>query len=121
MLLRNNSNSHSKKRVRIAIPSNDGINIFNRMLGMAKEIYIYEVENGANIRFIEKRANPYENTMQHLKTLAVYEIIGDCKIIISAKIGGKGIERLRKRGIKLIFSKGNIQEALAQVLEEEAL
>ena len=105
-------NSNKKDRVRIAIPTNDGINIFPRMLGMAKEMFIYEIENGAQFRLIEKRTNPYERTMQNLKTLDVYETIRDCSIIISAHIGKKGIKRLQEKGMELFFRKGNIQDAL---------
>ena len=89
------------------------------MLGMAKYIFIYEIENGQNFRLIEKRTNPYEVTMQHLKTLDVYEFINDCSIIISARIGKKGTQRLQERGMKLYFKKGNIQEALNDVKKEE--
>jgi predicted Fe-Mo cluster-binding NifX family protein len=112
-------NINKENNVRIAIPSNDGINIFPGMLGMAKEMFIYEIENGTHFRLIEKRTNPYESTMQHLKTLDVYEILHNCWIIISAKIGKKGIKRLRERGMRLFFRKGNIQEALINVIREE--
>ena len=110
---------NKENSVRIAIPTNDGKNIFPGMLGMAKEIFIYEIENETQFRLIEKRINPYESTMQHLKTLDVYEILHDCGIIISAKIGKKGIKRLQERGMKLFFRKGNIQEALINVFRKE--
>jgi len=111
-------NSNKGDRVRIAIPTNDGTNIFPKMLGMAKEMFIYEIEDGTQFRLIEERTNPYESTKQHLKTLDVYEMLRDCGIIISAKIGKKGIKRLQERGVKLFFRKGNIQEALADVIKE---
>ncbi|MEA3421533.1 MAG: NifB/NifX family molybdenum-iron cluster-binding protein, partial [Acidobacteriota bacterium] len=114
-------NSNKKDRVRIAIPTNDGINIFPKMLGMAKKMFIYEIENGTQFRLIEKRNNPYESTMQHLKTLDVYNLIDDCSIIISAHIGKKGITRLQERGVKLFFRKENIEGALADVVKEEGL
>jgi len=107
--------------VRLAIPTNDGINIFSGMLGMAKEMFIYEINHENQFRLIEKRNNPYESTMQHLKTLDVYEILDDCAIIVSAKIGKKGISRLRERGMKLFFRKGNIEQALISVFREEEL
>jgi hypothetical protein len=59
-------------------------------------MFIYEIENGARFRLIEKRNNLFTNTMQHLKTLDVYELIRDCSIIISGNIGTKGIKRLQE-------------------------
>lgn len=102
----------------IAVPTNDGVDIFSKMLGMSKYLYIYKIENGT-YRLIEKRNNPYEKTKQRLKTLDVYEIIKDCNIIVSEKIGKKGIKRLEDRGMKLIFKKGNIEEALIDVIEND--
>lgn len=109
-----------EKPILIAIPSNDGTNIFPRMLGMAKYMFIYQTENGKTFKFVEKRTNPYEKTMQHLKTLDVYEIISDCDIIISARIGKKGIKRLKERGMKLFFKTGDIKEALSTLIKERA-
>lgn len=86
------------------------------MLGRAKEMFIYEVKGGMQFKLIEKRNNPFANTMQHLKTLDVYELLHDCAIIISSNIGKKGIKRLQERGMKLFFKKGNIQEALISVI-----
>ncbi len=106
-----------EKRVRLAVPTNDGINIFPKMLGMAKEMFIYEIENGAQFKLVEKRKNPFAETMQHLKTLDVYELLDDCSIVISAHVGKKGITRLQERGMKLIFRKGNIKEAVADITQ----
>jgi len=111
--------SNKKNLVRIAIPTNDGKNIFKGMLGRAKEFFIYEIGNGEQFRFIEKRNNPYSNTMQRLKTLDVYELLSDCKIIISHNIGKKGVERLIRKGMKIFFKKGNIREALIDIIKEK--
>jgi len=111
-------NENREKHVKIAVPTNDGKNIFTRMLGMAEKMYVYEVV-GKKFRLIEKRNNPYENTMQHLKTLDVYGLIKDCEIVISNMIGKKGIKRLEKRGVKLFFEKGEIKKALLKVIEGE--
>ena len=101
-------------KVKIAIPTNDGKNIFPKILGCAKEIYIYEIKN-KKIRFIEKKRNPYENTLQHLKTIDIYELIsdGDCNIIVSNKIGKKGIKRLEEKGMVLFFENKEIKNALS--------
>lgn len=107
----NNRNESTK----IAIPTNDGINIFPRMLGIAKYMYIYEIENGREFKLIEKRNNPFAETMQHLKTLDVYKLIDDCTIIISSHIGKKGITRLQEKCMKLIFKKGKIKKAFTEL------
>lgn len=109
-----------EKHALIAIPSNDGINIFPKMLGMAKYMFIYEIEKEGKLKFLGKRTNPYEKTLQHLKTLDVYDLINDCDIIVSTRIGKKGIQRLQERGMKLFFKKGNIQEALTTLIKEQA-
>jgi predicted Fe-Mo cluster-binding NifX family protein len=102
----------------IAVPTNDGRTIFPRMLGMAKYMFIYRIEDGMRFRLVEKRSNPFESTMQHLKTIDVYGIIRDCRIIIAALIGKKGRARLEERGVRLFFRKGEIEEAIHSVLSE---
>ena len=101
----------------IAVPTNDEVTIFPKMLGMADKMFIYEL-NGEKPKLLEKRNNPYAKTQQHLKTLDVYDLLHDCAIIISAHIGKKGIQRLEERGVKLLYKKGNIQNALEGVIEE---
>jgi ubiquinone/menaquinone biosynthesis C-methylase UbiE/predicted Fe-Mo cluster-binding NifX family protein len=113
--------SGEKNRIRVAIPTNDGTNIFQGMLGRANRMFIYEIKNGKQFRLIEKRDNPFADTMQHLKTLDVHELLRDCAMIVSGNIGRKGIERLREKGMKLVFKKGDIQEALTEVIKEEGL
>ncbi|MBN2425820.1 MAG: hypothetical protein JXR46_01055 [Calditrichaceae bacterium] len=109
----------SEKPVLIAVPTNDGITIFKKMLGMAKYFYIYALTSEGRLSFVEKRENPYETTLQHLKTLDVYGVISDCKIIISSFIGKKGQERLRAKGVELYFIKGDIQESLKSIFNNE--
>ena len=115
------SHSNIESCIRIAVPTNDGINIFQGMLGRAKKMFVYEIKNEMQFRLIEKRNNAFVNTMQHLKTLDVYELLRDCAIIISGNIGRKGIKRLQERGMELLFKKGNIQEALTEVIKEGGL
>lgn len=103
--------------IRIAVPTNDEVTIFPKMLGMADKMFVIEL-NAGKMKLVEKRNNPYAKTQQHLKTLDVYELLHDCAIIISANIGKKGIQRLQERGVKLMYKKGNIQKALKDVTEE---
>lgn len=109
----------SEKTLLIAIPTNDGKTIFPKMLGMTKYFYIYTKTDDSQFTLVEKRPNPYETTMQHLKTFDVYTVINDCEVIIAALIGKKGIGRLQEKGIKLFIQKGDIKEALSNVLSDE--
>jgi predicted Fe-Mo cluster-binding NifX family protein len=63
---------NSGKSVLIAIPTNDGTTIFKKMHGMAKYFYIYKTEDKKQFILIDKRFNPHETTMQHLKTVFSY-------------------------------------------------
>ena len=111
-------NLNNERPIKITIPTNDGKNIFQKMLGMAKEFHVYEI-NKKKFRFIEKRDNPYESTMQHLKTLDVYELISDCDIVIAVRIGKKGIKRLEARGLKLLITNGRIKDALENLIKSK--
>lgn len=109
----------SDKPFLIAIPTNDGKTIFPKMLGMARYFYIYTLTDDNQFTLVEKRTNQYETIVQHLKTFDVYTIINDCEIIIVALIGKKGIGRLHGKGMKLLFKKGDIKEALSNLLSDE--
>lgn len=110
------NSQQNKKEFKIVVPSNDEKTIFDGMLGRAYEFLIFEIDNN-KINLIEKRKNPYAQTMQRLKTLDVYDLLEDCSVILSAKIGKKGVERLEKRGMQLVFAMGEIQEHLDKLLK----
>ena len=108
-----------EKTLLIAVPTNDGKAIFPKMLGMARYFYIYTLTDDNQFILVEIRPNPYETTMQHLKTFDIYMLINDCEVIIATLIGKKGIGRLQEKGIKLYFQKGDIEEALSNFLSDE--
>lgn len=100
-------------KILLAVPTDNGISIFEKMLGMAKYFYIYRIDKKNNeFEFVETRLNIYRKTQQHLKTLDVYSLINDCRLILAKHIGKKGIERLKERDVELFFDKGNIEQAL---------
>ncbi len=103
--------------MKVAVPSNDGINIYKGMLGRAKKFLIYRDFPEGKFTLIEERENVFEKTLQHLKTIDVYNIINDCDTILSASIGKKGITRLENKNVKLIFAKGKIEEQLKLIIK----
>ncbi len=104
--------------MKISIPTNDQKTIFPGMLGRSKGFAIYALDDSGHFRFIEWRENPYENTLQHNKTLDVYHLIDDCKVIIAAKIGKNGRAQLKEMGVELYFTQGEITSALDQFLKD---
>jgi len=65
---------------------------------------------------VEERKNPFRKTMQHLKTMDVYDVIKDCSVIVAGKIGKKGIPRLEAKGMRLLFHRGEIHRVLKRIL-----
>lgn len=111
---------NAKNKILLAVPSNDGVTIFEKMLGMAKYFKIFRIkQNTHEFEFIEIRENPYQYTQQHLKTFDVYSLINDCQIILAANIGKKGVERLKTKGVEIIMKKGNIHTALNEIIKNE--
>ncbi len=108
----------TKNIIQIAVPSNNGETIFPGMLGRAERFYIFRIENEKDFRLVEVRSNPFAETRQHLKTLDIYRIIRDCHIVVAQRIGKKGIERLKARGMALFFREGSIVAALKELVHE---
>ncbi len=88
------------------------------MLGRAKKYLIFEIKENGELKLVEIRANPYENTLQRKKTLDVYDLLRDCPVIISAFVGKRGTERLKLRNVKMFFRKGSIKEALEEFMKD---
>ena len=98
-----------KNEIYIAVPSNDGETVCPKMLGMSPWFYIYRLnQTKQSFSFMEKRDNPYMDTRKHQKTLDVYELLKGCKIILSAHIGKKGIERLKNKGVEPYCCQGEL-------------
>ncbi len=104
---------------KLAVATDDGENIPVKMLGRAKEYLIFEIEEDGDLKLVEVRTNPYENTLQRRKTLDVYDVLRDCPVVISAFIGKRGTERLKLRNIKMFFRRGSIKEALDEFMKKE--
>lgn len=103
-----------RKFYKVAVATDDGINVFEGMFGRAKYFYIYSF-NGNKFILFEKRENIYSNTFQHLKTFDVYSLVDDCNPIITGKIGKKGENRLEGLGVRIIKFKGKIEEILSEL------
>lgn len=106
------------KKKKVAVATDDGETIFPKMFGQAAYFHIYTVGENGVYSFEEQRENRYQTTLQHLKTLDVYDEVSDCQGLLSAHIGKRGRERLSELGVKLFFAKGKIAAALDQIVAE---
>jgi len=98
---------------KIAVASNiDKETIFPKMFGQAPLFAIYNFSPDKGFELSEFRKNIFEKTLQHQKTFDVYKLVNDCQAVLSAKIGQKGIQRLKQLGVSLLFNQGSIEHAL---------
>lgn len=104
-------------KFRLAVASDDGLEVFPRMFGRAGYFFVYEVKNGSPV-FMEKRTNIHRDNFQHLKTYDVYRLVDDCNTIITGNIGKKGEARLSSLGVRIIKFKGKVEEALKNLIKE---
>ncbi len=78
------------KKIRIALGSNDGENVWVGHMGMAKDFYVYDVSRDRNLSFVEKRKNtsPNEEGKHGVreKMKAVMDILKDADVIIGKTI-----------------------------------
>jgi len=102
--------------LRVAVASTDGKYV-NDHFGRAKQFLIFDLFE-TEYRFLEIRPNipscNWENTEEnrHLKTV---ELLGDCQVILVARIG-PGAERfLNEHGIKVLVIPNFIDEAFEEL------
>ena len=78
------------RKLRIAIGSNDGENIFQSHIGMAENFYFYDLFDNGNLNFVANRKNiSQEVERKHglpEKMKAVMEIFRDADVIIGRRM-----------------------------------
>ena len=74
------------KKIRLALGSDDGINLNNGHMGEAKYFYIYEIDENGKWEFIEKRVNDTPEEKHHAdknKLKKATEIFNDCSVVLA--------------------------------------
>ena len=77
------------RKLRIALGSEDGINICPTHLGMADRFYIYELWENGDYKLVEWRLNSSPQEKRHAdpeKRRAITEILKDCEIFVGRKL-----------------------------------
>ena len=105
--------------MKIAIPTNDGINIFGHF-GRCREFLIFEAGN-ESVELIETRANAgcHERgeacgavPARHHNHAGFVEVLGDCATVLCGGIGAGAVEALRSGGIQvaIVEAVGNAEQ-----------
>jgi len=108
----------TKKVAFVAVATDDGETVFEKMFGRATFFKIYEYRNG-KLSYRKTIRNKYRDTFQHLKTYDVYSQVDFCEFIITGNIGKKGEQRLKSLGTEIIKAKGNIENVIYSSFKEK--
>ncbi len=100
--------------MRIALASNDGINV-NLHLGKAHSLYIYDYEN-QKITFHDHRQVEIDKNSKHQGS-QVLEACKDCNVIICVQYGFKTKIKAEDLGITLVMDECTIKEALKKYIQ----
>ena len=104
--------------MKIAITSSDGQNV-DQHFGKNKKFYVYDFKEG-NIIFIEKRETECysigskEHKFDAERFNKVFNLIKDCELIYTAKIGKIPFEKFKERGVKVVSYLGKISNILSK-------
>jgi len=99
------------RKLRIALGSNDGENIFLGHMGMAESFYLYDLFDDGNSNFVGKRKNtsPEVEGKHGLleKMKAVMAIINDADVIIGRKMSPNFLKISANTGIQAVVVKSD--------------
>lgn len=93
-----------------------GKTVFPKMFGQAPffDLYLFK---GGTFRFLEKRKNIFQKTLQHEKTLDVYDEVSECQALLARSIGRKGQQRLKDKGVRMFFATGEVEKAFEGIIK----
>jgi nitrogen fixation protein NifB len=103
----------------IAVGSRTGIFV-DEHLGFVKYILIYEYKCG-EIRLIQSRKIPQDDEHGDARWLNYIEIIKDCEAVLVTAAGARPKKIFRENGIRIILTKGTIEENLNEYFNEGIL
>ena len=108
-----------KEEYKIAVASSDGI-VVNNHFGMAKDFYIYQIDDKEQIHFLEKRSvTPVceGGNHDHEKLKTNLEELEDCKYLLISRIGSGAADMAAEFGIESYEIPGIIEESIEQLIK----
>ncbi len=104
--------------LRVAVASGQGQKV-DLHFGHADQFLVFELSSGP-AEFLEaRRVESDEEDFENLEDLdAVVDLLSDCQVVVSRRIGPHARTRLSGRGIRALESSDTVMESLAQVREQ---
>jgi nitrogen fixation protein NifX len=98
---------------KVAVASTDGISI-NEHFGRSKEFLIYEVDEGGEYTFLERRENiPPDSKDSHSHIVSTTaELLADVEVVLVKQIGPGAEQELRNKGVIALSVNSSIEKAL---------
>ncbi len=105
--------------MKIAITSSNGKTV-DIHFGKADKFYVYEII-GSLPAYVGERdtlnycQGPEKHKFNQEKLDLIYELIKDCEILCTAKIGEKPASKLLEKGINIVESEGELHEIFQSI------
>lgn len=103
----------------IAVTSKDGISV-DQHFGHAERFIIYEVNSALPAKVGEREVSRYctydpEHPLRTYVLEAILDVLSDCRVVVTAKIGDAPREFLETKGFDIYEIAGPIEEALSGI------
>ncbi|WP_413824489.1 MULTISPECIES: NifB/NifX family molybdenum-iron cluster-binding protein [unclassified Methanobrevibacter] len=101
--------------MRVAVASSNGKDV-DLHFGKAKTLFVYDLIDENNIKFIEKRNVDIFDEVKHQST-KVIDAVSDCETVIVVKYGPTTKLKAKKANLKIIEDEGPIKEVLERYID----
>ncbi|MDN5317136.1 MAG: hypothetical protein PWR08_1261 [Thermoanaerobacterium sp.] len=94
---------------RIAIGTDDKVNLCDKHFGMSRYFIIYDVDENDNYIRIEERENPYfGDNHRHAETDEIMKVLSDCQVFIGKAMGKESQKRIKEEWGKTSITARNV-------------
>lgn len=108
---------------RIAVGTDDKVNLCDKHFGMSRYFIIYNVDENDNYIRIEERENPYfGDKHKHAETEEIMNVLSDCQVLIGKSMGKESQKKIKEEWGKIPITAKNldtVEEAVRQYVKNE--
>lgn len=94
---------------RIAVGTDDKVNLCDKHFGMSKYFAIYDINDNDNYIRIEERENPYfGDKHKHAETEEIMNVLSDCQVLIGKSMGKESQKKIKEEWGKTSITARNV-------------